>query len=104
MEIKIICSGKQEIYHDYFKPFLCTSNIDLPSMYNQGYNSFRFKGGEPNFTGENMPKVFKRESNSYKFFEAARIVLRQDKTSVIGNYYLTENKITGEIKETFCFD
>lgn len=102
--IEIQCTGEQKIFHDYFKPFLCSTNIDLPKMYNQGYNSFRFIGGEPDFVGKNMPKILKSETKSYKFYECQIMVFRKDKTYISGNYYFTENKVTGEIKETFCFD
>ena len=102
--IKIIYAGKQEIHHDYFKPQICTSDIDLPKMYNQGYNSFRFEGGEPQFLTDFIPTELKRETNNYLFHEAQIKVFRTNETFVTGNYYKTTNKATGETKETFCFD
>ena len=104
MEIRIISTGEQEINHDYFKPFLCTSNIDLPKMYNQGLNSFRFIGGEPEFIGENMPEILKRENDSYLYYECQIKVFRNNLTYVSGNYYKSVCKISGTIKEIFCFD
>ena len=66
-QIQITCTGEQVVYHDYYKPFICIPDIEMPKMYNQGYNSFRFVGGEPEFTGKNMPEVLKRETNNYLF-------------------------------------
>lgn len=103
-EIIIKCTGEQKVFHDYFKPFICTSNIELPKQYNQGYNSFRFIGGEPNFKGVDMPKILKRETNNYKFFECQIQIVRSDNSTVSGYYIVTENKATNEVNETFHFD
>jgi hypothetical protein len=96
-------TGEQIIYHDYFKPFICTADIDPPKMYNQGLNNFRFV--EPvNFTGENMPEILVRETNNYLFYEADIQVIRKDKSTVSGFYYKTIDKTTGEAKETITFE
>jgi len=101
--IKIKNTGKQIIYHDYFKPFICTADIDLPKLYNQGWNSFRFV--EPvNFIGENMPEILVRETNNYLFYESAIQVIRSDKSTISGFYYKTINKNTNESKETITFE
>ena len=104
MNIQIINTGEQKIYHDYFKPFVCKTDIDLPKMYNQGYNSFRFIGGEPEFTGINMPEILRSETKNYLFYEAQILVLRTDGTTCSGRYNKTVNKSTHEVKEIFCFD
>ena len=103
-QIQITCTGEQVVYHDYYKPFICIPDIEMPKMYNQGYNSFRFVGGEPEFTGKNMPEVLKRETNNYLFYECQIEVHNKDKRKTIGSYYKTVDKTNGEIKETFCFD
>ena len=103
-DITLTSTGEQICYHDYFKPFMCTSSIDMPKQYNQGWNSYRFVGGEPNFTGQNMPKILKRETNLYLYYECQIRVFRADKTTVSGYYYLTVNKETGEEREVFSFD
>lgn len=101
--IKITNTGEQMVYHDYFKPFICTSDIELPKMYNQGWNSFRFV--EPvNFIGENMPEILKSETQNYKFYEADIKVIRKDNTSVSGFYYKSVNKTTGEVREIINFE
>jgi len=102
--ITIKPTGEQKVFHDYFKPFICTSDIDLPKMYNQGYNCFRFVGGEPDFIGLDMPEVLKMETNNYTFFECQIQVLRSNGTAVTGHYYKTITKETGEAKQTFSFD
>ena len=102
--IKITCTNEQIVYHDYFKPFICTSDIDLPKMYNQGYNSFRFIGGEPEFIGLNMPEILKNETNNYLFYECQVQVKRKDGSTASGYYYKTVQKDNQIIKETFSFD
>ena len=104
MEIRIICTGEQKIYHEYFKPFLCTCDIDLPKMYNQGYNSFRFVGGEPEFIGENMPEILKQETDKYLYYQCEIQVFRNNLSSCSGYYLKTVNKSTKEIIERFLFD
>ena len=101
--IKLINTGEQIIYHDYFKPFICNADIDPPKMYNQGLNSFRFVENV-NFTGENMPQILARESKNYLFYESALIVFRKDKSTISGFYYKTVNKTTGETKEIITFE
>ena len=74
-------------------------------MYNQGYNSFRFVGGEPNFINDNLPAILKRDTTNYLFYECQIQVLRKDNTTVSGYYYKTINKNTNKIEsENFCFD
>ena len=97
-------SGEQKVYHDYFKPYLCTSDIEVPKMYNQGFNSFRFVGGEPNFIGVNTPRILQRETNNYLIYGCDIQIIRSDKSTVSGRYNLTINKITGGERETFDFD
>lgn len=104
LKIKLTYSGVQNVYHDHFKPYLCTSDIDLPKMYNQGWNSFRFIGGEPEFSGENIPTVLKSETETFVNYESEIEVFRKDGTKCSGYYYKTLNKKTGLVKETFCFD
>jgi hypothetical protein len=82
MQITITNTGEQKAYHNYFKPFICNSDIDLPKMYNQGYNSFRFIGEEPTFKGDNMPQILKQETKNYLFYECQIIVVRKDTTTV----------------------
>ena len=102
--ITITPTGEQKIYHDYFKPIICTSDIDLPKQYNQGYNSFRFVGGEPELISNNIPVELKMETANYIFYENQIQVLRSNGTTVSGYFLITHNKGTGENKETFVFD
>ena len=104
MRITITNTGEQKIYHDYFKPFICKSDLDLPKMYNQGYNSFCFIGQEPEFKADKMPEILKNETNNYFFYECQIEVLRKDNSKCFGYYYKTVNKTTKEQKETFSFD
>lgn len=104
MKIKINCAGEQTIFHEYFKPFKCTSDIDLPKMYNQGYNSFRFEGGEPDFIGENMPQIPYRSLRTHDVYECQIIVSRSNGTTVSGRYINYVCKITGNKREIFDFD
>lgn len=104
-KINLTFTGNQEITNnEYFKPFICSSDIEMPKMYNQGYNSYRFIGGEPDFIGQNMPEILRTETNNYKFFECQIKVYRNDKTSVSGYYTKSINKNTSEIIENFIFD
>ncbi len=102
--INLKFTGEKKVYHDYFKPLILSPNIDLPKMYNQGLNSFRFIGGEPIFLSDNMPEENKRETTNFIFFESSIQVINSDGKTTSGNYYKSINKNTKEIKETFCFD
>jgi hypothetical protein len=104
MEINLKATGEQKIFNDYFKPYVLASDIDMPKMYNQGYNSYRFIGGEPNFRGIDIPVNLRSETNNYKFFESQIIVYRKDKSTCSGTYNKTLNKTTGQITESFNFD
>jgi hypothetical protein len=103
--ITITCTGEQKNYHDHWKPFLCTSDKDLPKQYNAGMNSFRFVGGEPEFISKDIPLILKNETNNYIFYECQIEVLRKDGTKVIGCYMRTDNKEDNSISsENFHFD
>lgn len=104
MNITINCTGQQVVYHDYFKPFICTSDIDLPQMYNQGYNSFRFFGGEPEFSGSNMPEINKVSLTNFDKYECQIQVLRKNGTKVSGYYIKYVNKKNGSVREVFNFE
>ncbi len=103
-KIILTYTGKQNVYHAYFKPYLCTSNIELPKMYNAGWNSFQFIGGTPEFSGENMPLILKFETENYTFYECQIEVFRKDGTKCSGYYSRSIVKATNEIKDTFSFD
>jgi hypothetical protein len=104
MEIRIICTGEQKIYHEYFKPFLCTSDIDLPKMYNIGYNTYEFIGVKPDFIGENMPEILKQETDKFLYYESEIQIFRNDLSSCSGYYLKTVNKYTNETEEKFLFN
>lgn len=97
-------TGEQKNYHSHFTPFICTSDIEMPKMYNQGYNSYRFVGGEPNFIGKNMPEILVRETANYLFYECQIQVVRKDGSTVSGNYSKSVNKNTNESIVRFNFD
>jgi len=77
----------------------------MPKQYNQGWNSYRFIGGEPNFKAVNMPEIIKNETTNYIFYEVSIQIFRKDKTSVSGFYMKSYNKNTNKIEsENFHFD
>lgn len=104
MTIKLQFTGFQIIHNEYCKPYRLLSDIDLPRMYNQGYNSFRFIGGEPEFICDEIPCELKMETSNWAWYESQIQVFRKDGSSVMGYYYKTLNKNTNEIREVFSFD
>lgn len=104
MTITIKYSGQQKIYNNYYKPFQCISNVEMPKMYNAGYNTYRFKGVQPVFIGENMPLILKNDTPTFSFYECQIEIMRKDGTACSGEYYRVVNKITGEIEEKFMFN
>lgn len=104
MKIEIISTGETKVYHDYFKPLICKSDIDLPKMYNQGYNSYRFIGGEPEFHTKGLEIHSSRETDNYIFGETRIEVINSDGHKTAGYLYTTTNKATGEVKHTFSFE
>ena len=102
--ITIYGTGKRSCFHDHYNPLVCKSDKDLPKMYNQGWNSFRFVGGEPNFIGNNIETNKVQEYSIFKKEETQILVLRSDGSSVSGYFIRTTNKNTGEIREVFHFD
>ena len=104
MTITIKCSGQQKVYNNYYKPFQCVSNVEMPKMYNAGYNTYRFKGVQPVFIGENMPLILKNDTPTFSFYDCQIEIMRKDGTACSGEYYRVVNKITGEIEEKFSFN
>jgi len=49
----------------------------MPKQYNQCWNSYRFIGGEPIFTAENMPEIIKNETTNYIFYEVSIQIFRK---------------------------
>ncbi len=113
MNIHLTATGKQKQYNEYFKPFIVKADIELPKMYNKGYNHFDFD--EPvTFTQSNIPFVtakmgfrgeLEKETAYYKYYDTQIQVIRADGSTVSGNCYRTVEKATGKvIEETISFD
>ena len=101
MKITITFTGEQKVYNDYHKPYVCVSNIEIPKMYNAGWNTYKFKGVQPVFAFENMPLILKHDYPTYSFYECTIQIMRKDGTSCSGEYHKVVNKVTGEIEEKF---
>jgi hypothetical protein len=103
--ITITCTGEQKVYHDHWKPFVCTTDSEIPDMYNAGMNHFLFIGGQPNFIGQNMPEIVKLETENYIFYECSVEVVGTNDVKVSGQYIKTLDKRTNTItSEQFCFN
>ncbi len=105
MNIELTYTGEQKIYHDHHKPFIVKASIDLPKMYNAGWNCFMFEGGEPNFSLKNeLPLRVKLDSEKYTFFETEAIeVTRKDGTTCSGYFTRTIRKEDNHVTNTFNF-
>jgi len=104
MTITIKSLGHQKVYNDYYKPFQCISNIEIPKMYNAGWNTYKFKGVQPVFIGENMPLILKNDTPTFSFYECQIEIIRKNGNPCSGEYYRVVNKITNEIEEKFSFN
>lgn len=104
MKVILNCTGEQIIYNDYFKPFKCVANVDLPKMYNAGYNTYEFVGNKLTFEGVNMPEIINYESDNYIKYDFQIIVFRKNGTTVSGSYTKTINKVTNTVTEYISFN
>jgi hypothetical protein len=102
--IKITLSEKQTIENNNIGLFLCETDIELPKMYNAGFNHYLFVGGEPQFIGIDMPEVLKMNTDNFTYYECKIMIKRNDNTIVNGYYLKNVNKNTGKTEVKFLFN
>ena len=106
MTIILTPTGERIKYHNSFFPYVLKADKELPKQYNQGLNSFRFVGGEPDFIGKDMPKpkINEVETENYLIYDYQVIIFRENGDTLSGNYTNYVEKATGKERPIFKFD
>lgn len=107
MNIQLTFTGNKKKYpNPYYSPYIVTADKELPKMYNAGYNSYNFIGGEPVFSCDIPDEVLtvKLEGKDYIYYNSIYIeVERKDGTTCGGTFYRRKVKETGENVDGFNF-
>lgn len=102
--IKITGSTEKEIYNEYYTPFKCTADCEMPTISNGGYNNYSFPSGTT-FEFENIPlhesKNRYSEESKFSGFAAEICVFFTCGKYISGTYENTLNKETGKLTENF---
>lgn len=97
MKATITCTDARKYYHEYYFPFVATCDVELPEIYNGGWNTYYFRN-PVEFTLINMPELLKQETANYKFFGAYIQVTTPKGKQITFNYYKSVNKNTGKVE------